>query len=309
MTDSQGGQGQDQARGGALARARDRVLGTHAGWLGLELIGVTLVAILAGMVGSAVPVGRDSPGHALAALVVAAVVIAAYSLCRRKLEGHVGEGEFAPRGAPLELAGGLLLGFAVFSAIVGVVALLGGFEITDRRFPGHLWSILAMAITSGVIEETLFRGIAFRHLEAMFGSAAALVATSAFFGLAHITNPNATWFAAFAIALEAGVLLGAAFMLTRRLWLAVGLHAGWNFTQGWVYSIPVSGGEAPLGLFASRRIGPDWLTGGDFGLEASVVALIIAALAGFALLALAIRRGRMVAPRRNWPGRGDQTKL
>ena len=65
--------------------------------------------------------------------------------------------------------------------------------------------------------------------------------TSALFGIAHIFNPNATWFSSFGIAVEAGVLLGGAYMLTRSLWLPMGLHAAWNFTQGEIFDVPVSG--------------------------------------------------------------------
>ena len=93
----------------------------------------------------------------------------------------------------------------------------------------------------GFTEELLFRGILFRWIEEFGGSWAALAVTSALFGLAHIFNPGATWFSSFAIAVEAGVLLGGAYMLTRNLWLAMGLHAGWNFTQGEIFDVPVSG--------------------------------------------------------------------
>ena len=96
--------------------------------------------------------------------------------------------------------------------------------------------------------------------------------------------------------MEAGLLLGAAYMLTRRLWLAIGLHAAWNFTQGWVWSVPVSGGSAPNGLLLTRFHGPEWLTGGAFGLEASVVALAVVSLAGLALLVAVQHRGHLIAP-------------
>jgi len=166
--------------------------------------------------------------------------------------------------------------------------------------------VLAMAIASGLFEELIFRGILFRQIEAMAGSWVALALTSAFFGAAHLANPDVTWFAAFAIAVEAGVLLGAAYMLTRRLWLAVGIHAAWNFTQGWIFSAPVSGGKALDGLLFTHRSGPDWLTGGGFGLEASAVAMVVATTAGVVMLVLAIKRGRVIAPR--WL-LSDQTKL
>ena len=228
----------------------------------------------------------------LAALVFATATIAVWKGLQRRLERRV-DGEFPARGAIAELAGGLLFGIVLFSVMAGVVALLGGLTVSGLRgwaCLGTLGSMLALAITSGVFEETLFRGVLFRHVETMLGTWAALAVTAAFFGAAHLFNPGATWFAAVAIAMEAGILLGAAYMLTRRLWLAVGIHAGWNFAQGWVFSAPVSGGAAPVGLLITARAGPEWLTGGAFGLEASAVAMVTATLAGLVVLALAVRR-------------------
>jgi len=240
-------------------------------------------------------VGREGPVNLLGAVIVSLAVIAVWKALRRWLEGE-GDAEFAMNGAAMELGGGLALGSLLFSGMAGVVMLLGGMRIEGVRGAGQIWAMLAMAITSGLFEETLFRGVLFRHIEAMLGSWAALAITSALFGAAHLGNPGATLFAAFAIAVEAGILLGAAYLLTRRLWLAVGIHAAWNFTQGWVFSIPVSGGDAPLGLLITRREGADWLTGGAFGLEASVVAMLAATLMGLILLRLAVRRGEVRPP-------------
>ena len=99
------------------------------------------------------------------------------------------------------------------------------------------------------------------------------------FGFAHYFNPDATARACLWIALEAGVLLGGAYMLTRSLWLPTGLHAAWNFTQGAVFGVPVSGSPA-TGLVRATLSGPELLSGGGFGLEASVIALVIATAAG-----------------------------
>jgi hypothetical protein len=73
----------------------------------------------------------------------------------------------------------------------------------------------------------------------------------------------------------------------------MGLHAAWNFCQGTVYGIPVSGMKAD-GWLVSTRTGPDWLSGGGFGAEASVVALALCLLCSMALLALALRRHSLV---------------
>ena len=237
----------------------------------------------------------DGAGYFLGALGLAVLLVLTWKALQRWLE-RSDDREFALAGASKELGLGLLFGFALFSTMTGTVALLGGLEVLGLRGQGQLWAMLAMAVTSGTIEEILFRGILLRHLEKLIGTVGALAITSALFGLSHIVNPGATWFSSFAIALEAGILLGAAYLFTRRLWLAVGIHAAWNFTQGWVFSVPVSGGEAPLGLLITRRVGPDWLTGGDFGLEASVPALVMATGAGVVLLVLAHRRGHFIAP-------------
>ena len=90
------------------------------------------------------------------------------------------------------------------------------------------------------------------------------------------------------------MLLAAAYMLTRRLWLCIGTHIAWNFTQGGIFSVAVSGGSSK-GLLQSRMIGPDWLTGGAFGAEASVVALVVCLAAGIALVVLAAKKGHKVS--------------
>jgi membrane protease YdiL (CAAX protease family) len=250
---------------------------------------------LTGVAASANKAVRGTPLQLLIVLACAALGIALYKWFQRKVE-HRADAEFATEGAGRELALGLAGGFVLFSCLTGIVALFGGIEIDGIGGFGQFWRVASMAVASGVFEELIFRGILFRQIERAAGSWGALAVTSAFFGFAHIMNPGATWFAAVAIAFEAGILLGGAYMWTRRLWLAVGIHAAWNFTQGWVYSVPVSGGTAFEGLLVTRRHGPEWLTGGAFGLEASAVALVVATAAGCAMLLMAARAGRFVPP-------------
>ena len=272
----------------------------------LTLLVIEAVAVLALAIGysfSATKLGvmDKGPLQLAGALVLAGLIVGLWKLLRRWLERSE-DGEFAFAGAAPELSAGLAIGFVLFSVMTGVVALLGGFEVLGLRGIGALWSMLSLAVFSGVFEEVLFRGVLFRHIETMLGSWAALAITSALFGAAHLANPGATPFAALAVAMEAGILLGAAYLLTRRLWLAVGIHAAWNFTQGWVFSVPVSGGNAPLGLLITRRVGPDWLTGGAFGLEASVIAMLVATGAGVAMLVFAAHNGQIQPPM--WRRRG-----
>ncbi|KMS59215.1 abortive infection protein [Novosphingobium barchaimii LL02] len=258
----------------------------------LVILGATLPAIILKLL---LP-GGASIFAALTGVVTGACSLLAYFAFRRWVERAPREPARRMR-AVHEMAAGALGGAALFTLITGIVALLGGFSVTGLRGMGELWIWLGIAFSSGMIEETLFRGVIQRQLEAMFGTWVALAATSAFFGLAHLTNPGATLFAAFAIACEAGILLGSAYLVTRRLWAPIGLHMAWNFTQGWVFSIPVSGGKPPVGLLETRLMGPQWLTGGAFGLEASAVALVAASSAGVVLLIYAHRQGRFLPPR------------
>jgi membrane protease YdiL (CAAX protease family) len=233
----------------------------------------------------------------LGMLVALIIFVLLWKASRRWLEGER-DREFALAGSARELGSGLLAGFALFCLMTGLVALLGGIVVTGVRSFGEtqFWIWASLGAASGIVEETLFRGILLRQLERLVGTWWALALTSILFGALHLTNPDATWAGAVGIMLEAGILLGAAYLYTRRLWLAAGLHAAWNFTQAWVFSVPVSGTGDTIGILATERHGPEWLTGGKFGLEASVAAVVVATVAGLLLLWGAWRKGGFVAP-------------
>ncbi len=223
------------------------------------------------------------------------LVIIAYELVIRRLGEHPRDDYRDPQ-ALRNLGIGLGAGFLVFSLAVGVAAILGVYRITgEGDASGLLPALIGPAIFAAVSEELIFRGILFRWIEEFGGSWMALLLTSAFFGAAHLANPNASPIAAVGIAFEAGVMLGAAYMLTRSLWLPMGIHAAWNFTQGEIYDIPVSGTKVH-GLLVAKLTGDPLLTGNGFGLEASLIAIVIATLFGLFLLWLAIRKGEVIKP-------------
>ncbi len=223
------------------------------------------------------------------------LVVAVYKLAIVKL-GETRRDDLPGRGVAKDLSIGLLLGVVLISAVVGVAALLDVYNIVGEGGTGQLLRLLvATAIVPGILEEIFFRGILFRWIEEWAGSWAALLVTAALFGVAHILNPNATWFSSFAIALEAGLLLGGAYMLTRSLWMPIGLHAAWNFVQGAIWDVPVSGLDEQ-GLVEAKLSGPELLSGGAFGLEASVIALTIASAAGAWLVVRSVKLGQVVRP-------------
>ena len=241
---------------------------------------------------------KESSGHSreiLIGLAITVMVFAVYKLAIR----HLGENprdDLRSEHAARDLGLGLIGGTLIFSLVTGVAALAGVYHIVG---PGDtrdiIYALVTMGIVPAVMEETLFRGIMFRHLEDFGGTWFALALTSALFGVAHIFNPNATYFSSFAIAVEAGIMLGGAYMLTRSLWLPIGLHAAWNFTQGEIYDVPVSGIDQH-GLVQAKLSEPEILSGGTFGLEASVIALVIATAFGLWMVVRAARAGHLVRP-------------
>lgn len=238
----------------------------------------------------------DAPLMALALVgVMVVLALAVYWAFVRYAEGRRVT-ELSLPGAAGEFGGGLLLGFGLYSLVILCLSLLGYYRIEGLNPWVMMLPILPMAISSAFLEELIHRGVLFRVVEEYLGSWMALIATAAVFGARHLGNPDATVIGAVFVAMEAGVLLAAAYILTRRLWLSIGLHLSWNFAQAGIFSGTVSGVEMPPGLVRAVIEGPDLMTGGPFGVEASVVAFLICTGAGAWLLMLAVRRGRLLRP-------------
>jgi CAAX protease family protein len=224
----------------------------------------------------------------------AGVVVLAWYVAYVRLVERRPVDELDGAGAVGEVATGFAVGAALFAVTVGILVVLGVATVTHGDGWRALAAGLGAAIGAALLEETLLRAIFFRLVEAGLGSWVALAASAALFGLLHAANPGATAISTVAIAFEAGVILAAAFMLTRRLWMAIGLHAAWNFTEGGVFGASVSGGAAH-GLLRTTFDGPPLLSGGAFGPEASVVAVLVCLTVGVLLLLRAHARGHFVA--------------
>lgn len=196
-----------------------------------------------------------------------------------------------------ELLAGLLLGALLMSVVVSLAYLNGSYRVEGLNPDPLILLVAADSILAGVSEEIMFRAGLLRLIEHRLGTWWALGLTSALFGAAHLANPEADQWGAIAIMLEAGVLLGACYIVTRRLWLVIGVHAAWNFTQGGVFSSDVSGtGSENIGLLSADIDGPRWLTGGVMGFEGSLTAVAVCAGVGLLLLLVARRRG-LIIPR------------
>lgn len=237
------------------------------------------------------------PAGAVALPVLGAVVgVLLYRMIMRRVARRSAP-EVAARGSLFELLLGIEIGLIFIAVSVVAITLLGGYDIqwAEADIINVVLQIIVVNIGAAVVEELIFRGLAIQALERLGGSWVALAGTALFFGVVHLGNPGATVWSGLAIAIEAGVLLGAVFLWRRSLWTAIGAHFAWN-TSVALLGIPVSGHSYP-GLFSTTATGSPLLTGGAFGLEASIVPVVVSLLLSIPMLVLAHRRGNLVSRR------------
>jgi len=196
---------------------------------------------------------------------------------------------FSSYGLPLQSAfgtqfwRGAIWGLVMMAGVILVIAGAGGFSFGGIALHGErlIWETLAWAaafLTVGLWEEFFFRGYILATLADGIGFWPAASIISALFGAIHLTNGGEGWTGVPQI-----FLISMFFCLTLRrtgtLWFAVGLHAGWDFAETFIFSAPDSGTVAPGTLIRSTFHGPRWLTGGDVGPEGSVIGVLAVVLA------------------------------
>lgn len=226
-----------------------------------------------------------------------ALVIAFYAILCRLLERRRII-ELPCHTALPETAKGLATGFLLITTAVAVMSLGGGYRITAFTPTSDLFWIFLYCLLTAAAEECVFRGAIYRITERSLGSAAAITFSALLFGGAHIINPNASLWTSVAIAVEAGVLFGAAYAHCGNLWLPIGIHWAWNFTEGRIWGLPVSGSVRKTSLFQAETSGPELLTGGMFGPEASLTVVILCSLLSAYLIYGLYRKGRWIPFRR-----------
>jgi membrane protease YdiL (CAAX protease family) len=243
---------------------------------------------------------NSSPWHVAAAmarnLVVIGLLLSVYTGLVRWRE-HRRASELSPAPGAIQLPAGALIGVALMAGVFLILSGLGlGVLSKGDGLPNLPAAIIATAV-SAVFEELLLRGVLFRIVEDAHGTTMGLIVSAAVFGLLHGLNPGATLFSDAAIAIEAGLLLALAYAVTRNLWFPIGLHLGWNFTEGDLIGVPVSGGSATHSIFRAVLHGPDLLTGGAFGPEASAITIGVCLVLSLVFGALVIRRSGWRAAR------------
>jgi hypothetical protein len=187
-----------------------------------------------------------------------------------------------------QLVKGILLGGGMMTVIFAVFYFSGMVTVEFRELDTvqmlFIFSnSLFLYVVVGYGEELMFRGYLFQTFVEGTNKVIATVTISVLFALAHANNPNASTFGLVNVGL-AGIWLSIAYFRTESLWLPIGLHFSWNFFQGFVYSMPVSGTTSMKEQIGTAIInGPEWLTGGSFGPEGGALATVIL-IAGTALI-------------------------
>lgn len=189
----------------------------------------------------------------------------------------------ASRSTARDLVWGWSLGWLAMTAVFAVLAAAGVIQIELQAGSGVAWFArrgayyLVFFLVAAAFEEVLCRGYLLQVLAEGAGAVVAVIVTSLFFVVLHSANPGMGAGAAVQI-FTAGCVLAIAYLRTRALWLPIALHAAWNFTQGFIYGLPVSGVTPDDTLLAITSSGPGWLTGGDFGPEGGIVAVLVLAV-------------------------------
>jgi uncharacterized protein len=220
--------------------------------------------------------------------VVVSVLVAclAYVAYVRVVERH-SVSELSGEGAIKELGVGVAIGAGLVIFVVAVLWVLGDYEVAGTNAGMVLLVAFANDASGAVVEEILFRAIIFRISEEALGTWWALLISALLFGLLHVGEPGAV-----PVALAASVLLSCAYMLTRKLWMPIGIHFAWDFTQDGVFGVAAGA----KGLLQADLTGPSLLSGGEIGIDASILALVVVLIADLYLLLMASRQGRLMEP-------------
>jgi membrane protease YdiL (CAAX protease family) len=252
----------------------------RAGWrllLHLMLLGA-IIFFIGFLIEVAIQLGQD---EFLVSLAYVSAITLSVFLARRFLDQR----SFTSLGLKFERQAlwDLLFGFGIAGAIIGLTYVLE-WAFGWLVFLGYTWEFLPagqvtrlalgtllMFILVGWQEELVIRGYQLQNLIDGLNVPLAVFLSSVIFGLLHLSSPVASLMSTLVIFLS-GVFLAFAYIRTRRLWLPIGLHIGWNFFQGTVFGFPVSGVEG-FNLIHQNVEGPRVLTGGAFGPSAGLILL------------------------------------
>lgn len=278
--------------------------------IGAAMGGLTFRSVMSGKVQN--PVAHLGQGLVAALIGIPSAYLAIVFLWRRSLDWM--RLRFNGRLA----IGGFLLGLILPLAVLAAIAIIGDVSVTagpSRISAGQSAMILVSTLCGmsfiAFSEETVFRGIVVREWASQWGWKVATLLGGLLFGALHLPGVtgnlsliSAIWVLVAGVAVT--VLLVALYLRGQSLWLPIGFHAGWNLCLQGVLGVTISGKAPGDALFQMDLSGQSWLTGGAFGLEASVVAIAVYLLVAVIVLRLGrstalnlLNSGPMDVPTRN----------
>ena len=197
--------------------------------------------------------------------------------------------ELSSAGALPEWARGAALGLLLALLTLAPLWGIGVYRIDGLGDSFPLLKQIPEMLLVSVMEELLMRGVVFRIAEQAWGTRRALALTTLLFVVAHL--PGDINVIGMLVTAAASLAFTAAYQVSERLWLPMGMHFAWNYLFSAVFSVPVSGHES-TGWLHGTMSGPDWLSGGTYGVEASAMGLLVWSVAAALLLRRAHDRGR-----------------
>lgn len=226
-------------------------------------------------------------------IIASIAVISAYKLFYRFIEKREVT-EISSKGILKNLMIGTLIGVALQCLTVLVIYLTNGFKIVSVNPISFIIIPLTVAFTVAIFEEILIRGIIFRIMEEKLGSTIALITSALIFGALHLFNPNSTLMSGTCVAIEGGLLMGTAYIYARNLWLPIAIHFAWNFMQSGIFGAITSGNEKANSLLTTQMTGPELITGGSFGPEGTIQAIIFCSIAALILMYFNKKQNKLI---------------
>ena len=196
------------------------------------------------------------------------------------------------------LAWGILMSLVQMGVIALVYQLsgIGSFELNELSLEPILFilGLFPFWLLQGGTEEVATRGWLLTRIAARTNLPFAIAISSSLFGILHMGNAGVTFLSVLNIILD-GVLAGLLFIYTDSIWLVVAQHGTWNYVQGNLLGFQVSGTGADASIFSfTMGSGPDWLTGGAFGAEGSIITTLVLLLSLVIVYRLGERKEKFV---------------
>ena len=219
------------------------------------------------------------------------VLLGSYFLFSKFFERRT-PSEISLKKLPKELGLGLVVGFISITASIGFLFLIGSYKVTSSNESTYSFQLFTLLCTAALLEDLFIRGLMIRTLENWKGTYVAL-AFAMLFECLHLFNPHVTALS-LVMVLIWGFTMTMLYVCSKSVWLPFFFHVGWNFAQPF-YGSNLTGVEDMGHVLKAEFSGPEWLTGGSFGIEGSVFTMTILLIVGTVCYIRALQSGRIVA--------------